>query len=318
MSVLVGSDRASDALDDLLHPLVAQSDDLGNRPSRQAGMRTVWFCEQDEFCQRVLAKHWPGVPCYPDIRELTGDSLRPVDVLCGGFPCQDLSVAGNRAGLNGARSGLWFEYLRLIGELRPSYVIVENVPQLRKYLGMVTGGLAEIGYDAEWDCISARDFGAPHLRRRLWLVAYPGGARRRQDAGSAHGDEAAHEGWRAEHDHVADGDGEGDRARDVADASSNGRGSRRPRRSDPGGARQPKPNGALQVADAYGEPEIGSPVAWAERNPWPTEPDLPRMAHGIPNGLDRRRALGNALVPQIAEWIGHRVMAYEQTLEIAA
>src|SRR4051812_29928105 len=96
----------------------------------RAGMRTAWFCERDPFCQHVLAERWPGVPCYPDITTLRGADVEPVDVLCGGFPCQDLSLAGGGAGLAGARSGLWSEYARLVGELRPRYVLVENVAAL--------------------------------------------------------------------------------------------------------------------------------------------------------------------------------------------
>ncbi len=173
----------------------------------RAGMRTLWFCEQDPFCQRVLAKHWPGVPIYDDVRALVADAdgrglsepdlcaqqpqraeavctsqgLRSVpvpvpyvDVLCGGFPCQDLSVAGRGAGLDGERSGLWSEYARLIRELRPRYVVVENVAALlSRGLGRVLGDLAACGYDAEWDCIPASAVGAPHRRDRVWLVAYP-------------------------------------------------------------------------------------------------------------------------------------------------
>ena len=89
----------------------------------RAGMSTRWFCEQDEFCTRVLNKHWPDLPVYPDITDLRGADVEPVDVLCGGFPCQDLSLAGKGAGLAGERSGLWSEYARLVGELRPSYVV---------------------------------------------------------------------------------------------------------------------------------------------------------------------------------------------------
>jgi site-specific DNA-cytosine methylase len=141
---------------------------------RAGGFHTAWFCEQDEFCQHVLAQHWPGVPCYPDITDLRGAEVEPVDVLCGGFPCQDLSYAGAGAGLAGARSGLWSEYARLIGELRPRYVVVENVSALlARGLGVVLGDLATLGMDCEWGCIRAADVGAPHLRDRVWLVAYP-------------------------------------------------------------------------------------------------------------------------------------------------
>jgi DNA (cytosine-5)-methyltransferase 1 len=144
---------------------------------RTGGFKTVAFCEIEPYCQRVLAKHWPGVPIYDDIRELTAERLRAdgigVDVITGGFPCQDISTAGKGAGIDGERGGLWSEYARLIGELRPRFVIVENVSALLgRGLGRVLGDLAEIGLDAEWHCIPAAAVGAEHVRDRLWLVAY--------------------------------------------------------------------------------------------------------------------------------------------------
>ena len=145
---------------------------------RTGGFKTVAFCEIDPFCRRVLAKHWPGLHCYEDLRELTGERLAAdgitVDVICGGFPCQDISEAGRRAGIEGERSGLWSEYARLVRELRPRFVIVENVAALLgRGLGRVLGDLAEIGYDAEWDCVGADAIGASQHRERLWLLAYP-------------------------------------------------------------------------------------------------------------------------------------------------
>lgn len=144
----------------------------------RAGMRTVAFCEIDPFCRRVLAKHWPDVPCYDDVRSLTAARLRAdgivAEVICGGFPCQDISSAGSRAGISGERSGLWAEYARLIGELRPRFIIVENVARLLfDGMGRVLGDLAALGYDTEWECIPAAAVGAPHLRERVWIVAYP-------------------------------------------------------------------------------------------------------------------------------------------------
>ena len=144
---------------------------------RTGGFKTVAFCEIDPFCRRVLAKHWPGVPIYNDIRELTAERLRAdgivPDVLCGGFPCQDISVAGKGAGIDGRRSGLWREYARLIGEIRPRLVIVENVAALLvRGLNRVLGDLAALGLDAEWHCIPASAIGAPHRRDRIWIVAY--------------------------------------------------------------------------------------------------------------------------------------------------
>ena len=152
---------------------------------RTGGFKTVAFCEIEEFPCKVLAKHWPDVPIYHDIRELTGEKLRQdgivADVVTGGFPCQDISVAGKQSGIEGERSGLWSDLCRIIGDIRPRYAIVENVaallsgPTKRRggWFGRVLGDLAEIGYDAEWDGISAAAIGAPHSRDRVWLVAYP-------------------------------------------------------------------------------------------------------------------------------------------------
>src|SRR5690349_3739642 len=147
---------------------------------RTGGFETVAFCEIDPFCRKVLAKHWPKVRQYEDVRSLTADTLRrdgiAVDVICGGFPCQDISVAGKGAGIEGERSGLWSEYARLIGELRPRYAIVENVAALLgRGLDKVLGDLAALGFDAEWHCIPASAIGAPHRRDRFWLIAYPRG-----------------------------------------------------------------------------------------------------------------------------------------------
>jgi DNA (cytosine-5)-methyltransferase 1 len=151
---------------------------------RTGGFETVAFCEIEEFPRRVLAKHWPEVPCYHDVRELSAERLAAdgisVDGICGGFPCQDASVAntsGDRAGIDGARTGLWSEIKRLAVELRPGFILLENVPGLLSAgFGRVLGDLAEIGYDAEWNCLPARALGLPHRRERLWVLAYPSGS----------------------------------------------------------------------------------------------------------------------------------------------
>ncbi|MDR7037376.1 DNA (cytosine-5)-methyltransferase 1 [Methylobacterium sp. BE186] len=144
---------------------------------RTGGFKTVAFCEIEPFPRRVLAKPWPEVPCYDDVRTLTADRLRAdgiaVDVICGGFPCQDISTAGKHVGIGGERSGLWSEIVRLSGELRPNFIIVENVSALLSCgMGRVLGDLASLGYDAEWDCITADAVGAPHSRDRVWIVAH--------------------------------------------------------------------------------------------------------------------------------------------------
>lgn len=154
---------------------------------------TVAFCEFDKDCYRVLDKHWPNTPIFSDIRNLKvidgyfhdengkTEWEADIDVIVGGFPCTDISVAGKQKGLvdeNGqtTRSGLWSHYKRLIQEIRPRYVLIENVRNLLSNgIGTVLKDLSEIRFDAEWEVISARDVGQCHLRERLWIVAYPNG-----------------------------------------------------------------------------------------------------------------------------------------------
>jgi len=242
----------------------------------RAGMLCRWQVEIDPFCRAVLAKHWPEVPRYDDVRTVGVDTLERVDVLCGGFPCQDISHAGKRVGMAGERSGLWSEYARLIGELRPRYVLVENVTALLgRGLGAVLGDLAAIGFDAEWDCIPASAIGAPHRRDRVWLLAYPNGTRL--------------EGWeRAGVSERAHERPFGARGAYVSDTHDQG-----------------------QSGIAFHDGARRSLSAFARAHEWwRIEPDVGRVAHGVPNRVDRLRSLGNAIVPQIAEWIGRRVIAH--------
>jgi len=297
-------------------------------------MRTEWFVEQDPYCQRVLATHWPFVPIYYDIRDVHADHacphggcpdcLAPVEVLCGGFPCQDLSLAGKGAGIDGARSGLWAEYARLIGELEPRWVVVENVPALKsRGLGRVLADLAACGYDAEWDCIPASAVGACHQRDRIWLVAYPNGESVRvepeRDQRQGRQVRAALGG-----DTVAVHDGaDGQLAGAVPDANRLGLQGAVTGPQAPGLA---EPRGDDHVADAEvvalgaglrpDEPAEerwgrsghgGSPDGW-----WSAEPDVGRVADGVPDRVDRLRSLGNALVPQVAEWVAHQIVAWEE------
>ena len=144
---------------------------------RSGNFKTVAFCEIEPFCRSVLKNHWPEVPIYEDVTKLSAERLESdgitVDAICGGFPCQDISTAGKGAGLEGERSGLWFEFHRLIKETQPKIAIIENVSALRsRGLDQVLRSLFEIGYDAEWHCIPASAVGAPHKRDRIWIVAY--------------------------------------------------------------------------------------------------------------------------------------------------
>ena len=145
----------------------------------KAGHNISWQVEINPFCQKVLHKHWPKIPIYNDIEELTDEqlqTLRPVEIIAGGFPCQDISTIGGGAGLAGPRSGLWREMVRTIRVVRPKYVIVENVATLlQRGLYTVLKDLAEIGYNAEWDSIPAYTVGAPHTRDRLFIMAYTNG-----------------------------------------------------------------------------------------------------------------------------------------------
>jgi DNA (cytosine-5)-methyltransferase 1 len=281
----------------------------------RAGMRVSWQVEQDAYCRAVLAQHFPDAARFEDVREVGARELDSVDLICGGFPCQDLSSAGRGAGIDGARSGLWSEFARIVRELRPGYVVVENVPALltgkgkrwdRGPIGRVLGDLAEARYDAEWACLSAREFGAPHLRKRVWIVAYP---TRDAEAGAAPEPRAERQRARAR--------GQRSRAADLADADQR----RRPRRTAAARSRgtgvdvsDTESSGRkARSADRLGEgqpPEGPSRSGW-----WSAEPAVGRVANGVPHRVDRLAALGNALIPQIAEWIGRRILEHERTTE---
>lgn len=258
----------------------------------RAGFEIKWQVEIDPFCRAVLAKHWPHVRRYDDVRTV-GSELEPVDVIVGGFPCQDISSAGAKAGISGAQSGLWREMFRIIRELQPRFVVVENVADLlARGLGRVLGDLASVGYDAEWDCIQAAAVGAPHGRDRLWLVAYPHADERRcKERGKC--DSATCQ-------DAADGHPCGPDAHrlcaDLSDATSAAETERAWRWT------RTRVDFARWRIDAR------------QRAGWETEPAICRVADGVCPGLDNARlaALGNAIVPQIAEWIARRILEAEQ------
>ena len=140
--------------------------------AKRAGIKTIWNCEINPFCRKVLKKHFPETRQYTDITTLKNPPY--VDIISGGFPCQDISIANPKGeGLDGKRSGLWKEMFRIICEARPSYVLIENSPQLlRKGFSTLLQSLSEAGYDAEWQCLQARDFNLPHKRERLFIICY--------------------------------------------------------------------------------------------------------------------------------------------------
>jgi DNA (cytosine-5)-methyltransferase 1 len=284
----------------------------------RAGMRTVAFCEIEPYCRAVLAKHWPGVPIIHDVRAVGAQSLagvEAIDVICGGFPCQDISNAGKRAGIDGARSGLWSEYARIIGELRPRYVIVENVAALLgRGLERVLGDLATLGFDAEWHCIPAAAVGAPHIRDRLWCIAYAqhpdahGLGLHRAREHEQRDAQSAHEQIRISRslgEILADAGFDGRKPRRAGDGAEGARG-RELGRGSVGADEVANTNEPGLEIRLEGQP--GERAAPFGRGWWVTEPDVGRVAHGVPARVDRLRALGNAVVPQVVEIIGRAIM----------
>jgi DNA (cytosine-5)-methyltransferase 1 len=145
---------------------------------QRAGFEVKWQVEIDPWCRKLLAKNFPRVERFEDVRNVGVADLARVDVISGGFPCQDISLAGPGTGLEGTRSGLWREFYRIIKELRPKYALIENVSALLgRGMDTVLQDLAEIGYDAEWEVIQAAEVGLPQARKRIWIVAYPSSER---------------------------------------------------------------------------------------------------------------------------------------------
>ena len=272
----------------------------------RAGMVTRWFVEWDAHCQNVLRRHWPGVPVYGDITTVDWGTVEPVDVLAGGFPCQPVSAAGKQRAQADAR-WLWPHFAQAIRHLRPRYVLVENVRNLLAVnggsaMGEVVGELAALGYDTDWDCIPASAVGAPHERDRLWLVAHTDSQRPAQRG----------------HRPTVAGQGAG-----RGDLRVGGQGNaewQEPVRVAGQGAGVPNP--ILEGLEGY----VGSLMALEEyrrqnSDPagpgwWGSEPALGRVVDGFPHRVDRLRALGNAVVPQVVEWIGRRVVAFDEGREV--
>jgi DNA (cytosine-5)-methyltransferase 1 len=280
----------------------------------RAGMQTVAFCEINPYCRDVLRAHWPDVPIHEDITALRGSDVGPVDVICGGFPCQDISGAGKGAGIKGERSGLWKQFARIIGEIRPKFVIVENVSMLRsRGMGVVLGDLASLGYDAEWHCIPASAVNAPPRRDRVWIVANARrecGATRRtsfdmvSQAGTC---EASGEEWKR------DGDASHNSCATLANAEIIPERKQTKENDTVSGRRKIRAiisSDGKPLAYANGKSILGATIARTERAPWDTEPEMGRVVNGVSHRMveDELKALGNAVVPQIPEMIGRAIM----------
>ena len=213
----------------------------------RAGMECAWQVEIDDYCTRVLEKHWPSVVKHREVEDVGGHNLEAVDLIAGGFPCQPVSFAGKQKAQDDSR-WLWPQFSRIINELRPRWVFIENVTGLlHRGMGDILYDLSEGGYHAIWDTLPASAFGALHKRDRVYVVAYPDSER-----------------------------------------------------------------GCLwdyQGEDAEG---VGQSPRRSQFRYWDIEPEVGRVAHGVPSRVDRLRGLGNAVVPQVAEWIGRRIIEHER------
>ena len=255
---------------------------------RTGGFETVAFAEIDPFCQKVLKKHWPGVPVYSDVRMLRGYMLPTIDIITGGYPCQPFSYAGKRGGEKDNRH-LWPQMFRLIQECRPGWVFAENVA------GHITMGLDEVLSDLESENYTSQTFvipacatDAPHRRDRVWIVA---------NSAQLHSD--------GQRDYARESKGQipqlgnGPCTGDVAHSHSHmPQGSKNPRSSE---RNRPRVEQYALGCDADSN-------QWRE---WLPEPDVGRVAHGVPARVDRLRGLGNAVVPQIPEIIGNAILQAE-------
>ncbi len=294
----------------------------------RAGMECRWQVEWADYPSRVLAKHWPNVKRYGNITKVDGAELDPVDLVAGGFPCEDISLASaSSVGIIGARSGLWSEFARILREIRPRFAFIENVPALRnRGLALVLQNLRALGYDAEWHCVPACALGAHHERDRIFIVAYPEGMFRQAIIWG--------EPYRDVQDVCEDADPDSARwerqpgigpytwqeqptversnIRSGKNADPNGQ------HGNMGGYRTGEicrersetahlPGGE-DDADTYGEPLVRAAIARGERSAWTVEPGVVRMVHGVSNRVDRIAGLGRVVVPQVAEWIGRRII----------
>jgi DNA (cytosine-5)-methyltransferase 1 len=239
---------------------------------RTGGFETVAFCEQDAYCQKVLAKHWPDVPIFDDVKTLRGENVGSIDVVCGGFPCQPWSVAGQQKGTDDNRD-LWPEMCRIIADVKPRWVIGENVAGfVSNPLGLdrSLADLETLGYSVQPFVIPACAVDAPHRRDRVWVMAH-----------------------RSELQRYGCGEHSEQSKRQVSQFRDSGC--------------------AEFMADAKGFYAQGQQDKQREKQfggscRWIAEPDVGRVAHGIPRRVDRLKALGNAVVPQIPEMIGHAIL----------
>jgi len=247
------------------------------------GWKTVCAVEIDEYCRRILMQRQDdGIiepfPIWPDVKTFDGKPWAGcVDIVTGGFPCQDISIAGTRKGIAGKRSGLWKQMARIISEVRPTYVLVENSPMLAlRGLGTVLGDLAEMGFDAEWGCISAAESGAHHKRDRMWILAYANRDRELQPQGRQQ--DQHQRGWLgySSCENVANSHDHGLQGMVTA--------------SQPGG--NERPSGLRSGKRVF--------PAWPNDPAETPESGVGRVVDGMAYRMDRLKAIGNGQVPRVA------------------
>jgi DNA (cytosine-5)-methyltransferase 1 len=286
----------------------------------RAGMKVIWQSEIDPYCCKILKKHWPEVPNYGDIKKINWQEIRKPDVICGGYPCQPFSQAGKRQGEKDPRH-LWPWVREAISHLQPKYAILENV---RGHLTLggttVIGELAEIGYDAEWRVVSAAGVGANHRRERIIIVAYPNSQRpHRAQVDTADRQQQTQFELASSSQALAYTNSEGlqGNQRSFAQTAETELPTRRSSnvaytdhaRSRTSERCMESSNASSVLKWNYTQHGFGrrSEIERLSQN-WQIEPDVGRVADGIPNRVDRLRGLGNAVVPQVAEYIGRLVM----------
>ena len=252
--------------------------------------KTIAFCEQNKFCQKVLKKHWPDIPIYNDIRKLDGKQFRgTVGLICGGFPCQPYSIAGKKKGIADDRD-LWPEMFRIVREVKPTWVLGENVANFANMDGgynRTHSDLEKEGYEIRAFEIPAIGLGAPHIRKRLWIVAHSDGSRRGNKQESRQ---------ECESSPLVIDNGE---TQSLAHSDSIRSQRIWPDGDKEGWERQEKGTSGLcnRAGNSYSN--------------WEIEPDVGRVAHGVPNRVDRIKALGNSVVPQIVAEIGKSIHKYK-------
>ena len=277
--------------------------------------KTVWQIEKNKYCQTILQKHWPDATIYDDIREIDYDKIQTVDIICGGFPCQDISAAGKGKGIeHGDRSGLWRQMHRLINHLQPRVAVLENVPALlwkNRGMHIVLQDLASIGYDAEWCTISARQFGAPHLRKRVFIVAYTSSLsnRRQCDTRILHDQE-----WHTtnnqkvirsdRHTSIGAIHQDNDTRAEIANISEHSNSKHIKEQSTDTISMESQQLSQRRCSKDDGIQQRDYQNYWQK---FPTQSPLCHRNDGLSNRLARLRALGNAIVPQCSEYIGKKI-----------